>query len=145
MRVTINDLWRMLASDTAQRDYHEQLRLGVDPYREPGPGEPVNLALEMRELHQKLHGVLPAKAVQFLDEIKAAMERGDAEGTSSWAECPYDPVYQAKTNLFLAGERVPSGYEFHFNVHLHNYRGGIEMAPRFDRSSSWDEEVEDDR
>ena len=144
-RVSVDDLWNLLASISARSDYYQQQALGVNPYRDSAPSEIVDLALEMEELHNKLHGVLPATAFQFLDEIKAAAARGDVEVITSWAECPYDPIYRANTDLVLVGERVPRGYEFHYNVHEHNYHGGIQMAPRFSRSSFREEEIEDDR
>ncbi len=143
-RVTEDDLWQLLASASARDDLQKQQRMGVDPRREPRPGEEPNLALEMWELHTKMHGILPAETQQALDDIAAAVRRGDAAVFSSWASCPYDPAYRTKRQLSVAGTTIPANYEFHWNIHYNNYRGGVEMAQRFGSRDGWDEAPEDD-
>jgi len=121
----------------------QQLR-GITPYQELMPGGEVNLAAEMNELLGKMRGVLSAETLQFLDEMQAAVERGDAMRVLSWGECSFDPVYRTKRSLMLVGTRVPADDEAHWDIHKNNYRGAIEYAKRFGRSSSWRECEGDD-
>jgi hypothetical protein len=55
----------------------------------------------MNELLGKMRGVLSAETLQFLDEMQAAVERGDAMCVLSWDECPFDPVYRTKRSMML--------------------------------------------
>ncbi len=151
MHVSVENLWELLATDSARADLRDQQ--GTEGYRpvldrdiigEPTPGEPVNLAAEMVELHGKMRGVLSAETLQFLDEIQAAVERGDAIQITSWAECPFDPVYRTKRPLTLVGMRVPADDEVHWDIHKNNYRGAVQYTKRFGRSSSWSECTGDD-
>ena len=142
--VSAEDLWHLLASDSARADWRAQQRHGIPEWKEPADGEPVNLALEMNELLEQLHGELSADTLRALDEIADAVKRGDAIITSSWAQCPYDPVYQARVPLTIAGSHIPGGWQFHWNVHHHHYRGGVEMAKQFGTAPGWTEELADD-
>jgi len=151
MHVSVENLWELLATDSARADMRDQQRpegyrpvLDRDITGEPTPGEPVNLAAEMVELHGKMRGVLSAETLQFLDEIQAAVERGDAMRVLSWGECPFDPVYRTKSSLVLVGTRVPAGFEVHWDIHKNTYRGAVQYAKRFGRSSSWSECSGDD-
>ena len=144
MHVSVENLWELLATDSARADVRDQQLRGITPYQELMPGGEVNLAAEMNELLGKMRGVLSAETLQFLDEMQAAVERGDAMRVLSWGECPFDPVYRTKRSLMLVGTRVPADDEVHWDIHKNTYRGAIEYAKRFGRSSSWSECEGDD-
>lgn len=117
-RIHPGDLWR-IASPAA----HAQLQgtqFGGD---------------EMAEMCEKMGGVLSAGAQQYLDEVEAAVKRGDAYAVASMANCPFEPLYRARRALEIAGASIPAGHEFHWNFH----RGHIETAPRFGRAQDWQE------
>ena len=90
---------------------------------------------EMVEMCEKMGGILSASAQQYLDEVDAAVARGDAYIIAAMANCPFEPLYRARRPLNLAGSQVPATYEFHWNFH----RGHIETAQRFGRVGSWQE------
>jgi len=90
---------------------------------------------ELEELCGKMGGVLSAGAQQYLDEVDAAVARGDAQIIAAMANCPFEPLYRAKCALELAGAQVPAGYEFHWNFH----EGHLESAARFGRANDWQE------
>ena len=90
---------------------------------------------EMQEMCEKMGGILSAGAQQYLDEVEDAVRRGDAIAVGAMANCPFEPLYQARRPVNLAGAHVPAGHEFHWNFH----RGHIEVAPRFVRSDDWQE------
>jgi len=90
---------------------------------------------ELKEMCEKMGGVLTAGAQQFLDEVDAAVARGDAQIIAAMANCPFEPLYRAKADLDLAGAQVPAGHEFHWNFH----RGRLESARRFQRANDWQE------
>lgn len=84
---------------------------------------------------EKMGGVLTAGAQQYLDEVAAAIARGDAIMIAAMANCPFEPLYRARRHLSLAGAQIPAGREFHWNFH----RGHIESSPRFSRVDGWQE------
>lgn len=90
---------------------------------------------EMKEMCEKMGGILSAGAQQYQHEVENAVRRGDAISVGAMANCPFEPLYRARTALTLAGAQVPATYEFHWNYH----RGHIESAPRFSRSNDWQE------
>lgn len=90
---------------------------------------------EMREMCEKMGGVLSANAQQYQHDVEDAVRRGDAVSVAAMANCPFEPLYRARTALVLAGAHVPANYEFHWNYH----RGHIEMASRFSRANDWQE------
>jgi hypothetical protein len=90
---------------------------------------------EMAEMCEKMGGVLSAGAQQYLDEVAAAVARGDAVLIAAMSNCPFEPMYRARRPLDLAGAQIPAGHEFHWNFH----RGHIESAPRFGRVRDWQE------
>jgi|GEM_PF-3947590 len=117
-RIRPNDLWRIAAPSA-----RAELRgtdFGTD---------------EMQEMCEKMGGVLSAGAQQYLDEVEAAIARGDAISIAAMANCPFEPVYRARVPLILAGAQVPAGHEFHWNFH----RGHIESSPRYSRAPTWQE------
>lgn len=138
MHVSVENLWELLATDSARADLRDQQRRGIPDYGE------VDLAQEMNELLGKMHGVLSAETLQFLDEIQAAVERGDAIQITSWSECPFDPIYRTKRPLTLVGTLIPADDEVHWDIHKNNYRGAVQYTKRFGRSSSWSECTGDD-
>lgn len=90
---------------------------------------------EMEEMCEKMGGVLSAGAQQYLEEVKMAVEQGDAIMIMAMANCPFEPLYRARRALDLAGAHVPATSEFHWDFH----RGHIECQPRFPRVSDWQE------
>lgn len=112
------DLWR-IAAPSARSELHGT-EFGSD---------------EMQEMCEKMGGVLSAGAQQYLDDVEAAVARGDATIIAAMANCPFEPLYRARRPLEIAGAEVPAGYEFHWNFH----RGHIESAPRFGRVDDWQE------
>jgi hypothetical protein len=90
---------------------------------------------EMKEMCEKMGGILSAGAQQYLDEVDAAVARGDAYVIAAMANCPFEPLYKARRMLDVAGAHIPAGYEFHWNFH----RGHIETSQRFGRAPGWQE------
>jgi hypothetical protein len=90
---------------------------------------------EMKEMCEKMGGILSAGAQQYLDEVDAAVARGDAYVIAAMANCPFEPLYKARHMLDVAGAHIPAGYEFHWNFH----RGHIETSQRFGRAPGWQE------
>ncbi len=113
-----DDLWR-IAAPSARRELRGT-EFGTE---------------EMEEMCEKMGGILSAGAQQYLDEVEAAVARGDATFIAAMANCPFEPVYRARTALDLAGAHIPAGHEFHWNFH----RGHIESSPRFSRVPTWKE------
>src|SRR6266566_2584397 len=113
-----DDLWRV-AAPSARSDIRGT-KFGTD---------------EMEEMCEKMGGILSAGAQQYLDEVDAAVARGDAYMIAAMANCPFEPLYRARRPLNLAGAQIPANYEFHWNFH----RGHIESAQRFGRVSGWQE------
>lgn len=117
-RIEPRDLWRVAAASA--RHTLRRTDFGRD---------------EMEEMCQKMGGILSAGAQQYLDDVEAAVRRGDAYQVAAMANCPFEPLYKARRDLDLAGARVPAGHEFHWNFH----RGHIEAKPRFSRVDEWQE------
>ena len=115
-RVHPRDLWR-IASPSARAELR-----GTEFGEE-----------EMQEMCAKMGGILTAGAQQYLDEVEAAVARGDARIIAAMANCPFEPVYRARGPLNIAGAQILADYEFHWNFHL----GHIESQPRFNRTPSW--------
>lgn len=90
---------------------------------------------EMKEMCEKMGGILSAGAQQYLDEVEAAVARGDAVIVAAMANCPFEPLYRARRALDIAGAHMPAGHEFHWNFH----RGHLESSPRFRRTPGWEE------
>ncbi len=90
---------------------------------------------EMTEMCEKMGGVLSAGAQQYLDDVATALHNDDAILVAAMANCPFEPLYRARTALEIAGASIPAGYEFHWNFH----RGHIETAQRFGRADDWQE------
>ena len=117
-RIRPNDLWRVAAPSA--RSELRGTEFGTN---------------EMNEMCEKMGGILSAGAQQYLDEVEAAMQRGDVQIIASMANCPFEPLYRARRDLDIANTHVPAGYEFHWNFH----RGHMESARRFGRVESWQE------
>ncbi len=117
-RIRSNDLWRVAFSSA--RSELRGGKFGTD---------------EMEEMCEKMGGILSAGAQQYLDEVEAAVARGDAYIVAAMANCPFDPLYKARRPLDLAGSHVPANHEFHWDFH----RGHLESSPRFGRAPSWQE------
>lgn len=117
-RIRPDDLWRVAAPSA--RSELRGTRFGTD---------------EMNELCEKMGGVLSAGAQQYLDEVEAAVARGDAYVIAAMANCPFEPLYRARRPLDLTGAHIPGGYEFHWDFH----RGHFEALPRFGRAPGWEE------
>ena len=117
-RIRPSDLWRV-AAPSARSDLRGT-EFGTD---------------EMKEMCEKMGGVLTAGAQQYLDDVEAAVARGDAIIIAAMANCPFEPLYRARRRLALAGAQIPAGHEFHWNFH----RGHIESSPRFSRVDGWQE------
>ena len=113
-----NDLWRVAAPSA--RSELRGTEFGTD---------------EMNEMCEKMGGILSAGAQQYLDEVEAALQRGDVQIIAAMANCPFEPLYRARRDLDIAQAHVPAGYEFHWNFH----RGHMESAQRFGRIESWQE------
>ncbi|HET8905695.1 MAG TPA: hypothetical protein VFN11_01890 [Ktedonobacterales bacterium] len=111
-RIRPSDLWRVAAPSA--RSELRGSEFGTD---------------EMKEMCEKMGGILSAGAQQYLDEVEAAVARGDAEMIAAMANCPFEPLYRTRHRLQLAGAQIPAGHEFHWNFH----RGHIESSPRFSR------------
>lgn len=90
---------------------------------------------EMNEMCEKMGGILSAGAQQYLDDVDAAVARGDAYIIAAMANCPFEPLYRARRQLDVAGATIPAGYEFHWDFH----RGHIEQTQRFSRVQDWQE------
>ena len=117
-RIRPSDLWRV-AAPSARSDLRGT-EFGTD---------------EMKEMCEKMGGVLTAGAQQYLDDVEVAVARGDAIMIAAMANCPFEPLYRARRHLSLAGAQIPAGHEFHWNFH----RGHIESSPRFSRVDGWQE------
>jgi hypothetical protein len=121
LRISPDDLWRV-ASPSARAELRGT-EFGTE---------------EMQEMWQKMGGVLSVGAQQYLDEVDAAVARGDTYVVAAMANCPFEPIYRTRRPLEIAGTSLPAGYEFHWNFH----RGHVESAQRFSRTSSWQECME---
>ena len=117
-KITPDDLWRV-AAPSARSDLRGT-EFGTD---------------EMQEMAEKMGGVLSAGAQQYLDDVDAASADGNVLLIAAMANCPFEPLYRAKTDLDIAGAQIPAGYEFHWDFH----RGHIESAKRFERVGDWQE------
>ncbi|MGE5334247.1 MAG: hypothetical protein ACM3N4_06065 [Nitrososphaerota archaeon] len=117
-RIRPSDLWRIAAPSA--RSELRGTRFGTE---------------EMKEMCEKMGGVLSAGAQQYLDEVEKSVSQGDAYIIAAMANCPFEPLYRARRHLHLAGAQIPAGHEFHWNFH----RGHIEQASRFSRINDWQE------
>lgn len=117
-RIRPDDLWRFAAPSA--RSELRGTKFGQD---------------EMKEMSEKMGGVLSAGAQQYLDEVEEVMRRHDAIMTGAMANCPFEPLYRANRALNIAGAHIPAGHEFHWNFH----RGHLESAVRFERVNDWQE------
>lgn len=117
-RIRPEDLWRVAAPSA--RSEIRGTKFGRD---------------EMQEMCGKMGGILSAAAQQYLDEVDAAVARGDAYIIAAMSNCPFEPLYRARRPLNLASAQIPANYEFHWNFH----RGHIESAQRFGRVNDWQE------
>ncbi|HZC08264.1 MAG TPA: hypothetical protein VE338_21705 [Ktedonobacterales bacterium] len=126
---------------TSQRHYQDQPIRPDDLWRIAAPSARSELRGtdfgrdEMREMCEKMGGVLSAGAQQYLDEMKEAERRGDILIVGAMANCPFEALYRARRPLEVAGTHVAAGHEFHWNFH----RGHMESAKRFDRTEDWQE------
>lgn len=129
------------APSAPRRVYHDQRIHPDDLWRIAAPSARAELRgtdfgrKEMQEMCEKMGGILSAAAQQYLDEVEAFVERGDAIRIAAMANCPFEPIYRARVPLALAGAHVPAGHEFHWNFH----RGHIESSARFGRAPTWKE------
>jgi hypothetical protein len=89
----------------------------------------------MNEMCEKMHGVLPARAQQYADEVKQAALDGSVYVIAAMANCPFEPLYRCRRVLTIAGESIPADFEFHWNYH----RGQLEYRKRFSRTKGWQE------
>jgi hypothetical protein len=121
LRVSPDDLWRV-ASPSARSELRGT-EFGTE---------------EMQEMWQKMGGVLSAGAQQYLEEVDAAVARGNTYVVAAMANCPFEPIYRTRRPLEIGGTSVPAGFEFHWNFH----RGHVESAQRFGRTSGWQECME---
>ena len=60
---------------------------------------------EMVEMCGKMGGILSAGAQQYLDEVDAAVARGEVYIIAAMANCPFEPLYRARRPPNLAGVR----------------------------------------
>jgi hypothetical protein len=60
----------------------------------------------MQEMCGKMGGVLSAGAQPYLDDVEAAVARGDATIIAAMANCPFEPLYRARRLLDIAGAQV---------------------------------------
>ncbi len=118
MRISPDDLWRV-AAPTARSELRGT-EFGTS---------------EMREMWQKMGGILTARVQQYLNEVEAAVARGDAYPIAAMANCPFEPIYRTRRPLDIAGMTVPADDEFHWNFH----HDDIEFTQRFGRTGSWQE------
>ena len=124
---------------TASNTYHDRRIQPDDLWRIAAPGARSQLqgtgfgSQEMTKMWQRMHGVLPATAQQYLDEAAMAVERDDAYPVAITANCPYEPIYRARRALTLVGTPVEADDEFHWNFH----RDNIETTHRFGRTDDW--------
>ncbi len=129
------------AASRKPRVYHDQPVHPKDLWRIAAPSARSELRGtefgrdEMQEMCEKMGGILSAGAQQYQHDVEIAVRRGDAVSVGAMANCPFEPLYRARTALTLAGAHVPANYEFHWNYH----RGHIESLQRFSRSNDWQE------
>ncbi|MFL5656091.1 MAG: hypothetical protein ACJ8CB_18165 [Ktedonobacteraceae bacterium] len=117
-RITPDDLWEI--ADKSARQELRGTQFGTD---------------EMEEMCQKMRGVLSARAQQYADEVEQAVYDDNAYVISKMANCPFEPLYRSRTELTLAGQRIPADYEFHWDYH----RGKLDYRKRFGRIQGWQE------
>jgi hypothetical protein len=117
-RIHPNDLWRVASSSA--RSELRGTKFGTK---------------EMEELCEKMGHILSAGAQRYLDEVEAAVARGDAYINGAMANCPFEPFYRTRRPLEIAETHVPANYEFHWNFH----QGHIESQKRFARVPEWKE------
>lgn len=94
---------------------------------------------EMQKMWQLLGGILSAQVQQYLDEVEAAVARGDAFAIAAMANCPFEPIYRTRRPLTLVNTTIPTDNEFHWNFHQNR----IEYTQRFGRAGGWQECQED--
>jgi len=116
--ITPNELWRVAAPSA--RAELRGTAFGND---------------EITEMCGKMGGILSAGAQQYLDEVDAAVQRGDVSIMAAMANCPFEPLYRTRVDLDLGNTTIPAKYEFHWDFH----RGHIESSPRFARADNWQE------
>ncbi len=117
-RIRPDELWRIAAPSA--RSELRGTKFGSD---------------EMKEMCEKMGGILSAGAQQYLDESEAALGSGDIYIIAAMANCPFEPLYRARRQLTIAGANIPATYEFHWDFH----RGHIEQSQRYKRVSDWQE------
>ena len=118
LRIRPDDLWRMAAPSA--RSELQGTSFGNQ---------------EVEKMWQRMGGILPAALQQYLDEVGAAIARGDAYMIAAMANCPYEPIYRARRPLTIVDTSIPANYEFHWDFH----RGHIESTQRFGRTGDWQE------
>jgi hypothetical protein len=124
LRILPDDLWRVAAPSA--RSELRGTEFGTE---------------EMGEMWQRMGGILSAGAQQYLDEVDAALARGDIYMIAAMANCPFEPIYRTRRPLNTGGTSVPADYEFHWNFH----RDQVEFNQRFGRTGSWQECTEEGR
>lgn len=115
-RITPDDLWQV-ATPSARNELR-----GTEFGRR-----------EMEGMWQHLEGILSARVQQYLDEVEAAVARGDIYAIAAMANCPYEPIYSTRRAVEITGISLPADHEFHWNFH----RNGIESTRHFGRTESW--------
>ncbi len=118
LRIQLDDLWHMAAPSA--RSELQGTRFGNQ---------------EMEKMWQRMGGILPAALQQYLDEVDAAIVRGDAYMIAAMANCPYEPIYRTRRPLTIVDTSIPADDEFHWDFH----RGYIESTHRFGRTGDWQE------
>lgn len=118
LRIRPEDLWRYAAPSA--RSELRGTRFGTR---------------EMDEMCEKMGGILSAGAQQYLEEVDAALARGDVYPVAAMANCPFEPVYRTRRPLSITETTIPAHNEFHWNFH----RGALEFRRRFNRTEDWQE------
>ena len=90
---------------------------------------------EMKEVCERMNGILTADAQRYLDAVASAEQRGDVIVIGAMSNCPFEPLYRARRPLNLCGAHIAARHEFHWNYHS----GHLEQAARFDRVNEWRE------
>ncbi len=88
---------------------------------------------EMQRMWRRMGGILSAGVQQYLDEVDAAVARGDAVMIAAMASCPYEPIYRTRRPLEIAGTSIPADHEFHWDFH----QDRLDFTRRFTRTEDW--------
>lgn len=118
LHIRPDDLWRLAAPSA--RSELQATRFGNQ---------------EMEKMWQRMGGILPAALQQYLDEVGAAIARGDAYMIAAMANCPYEPIYRTRRPLTIVDTPISADNEFHWDFH----RGYIASTQRFERTGDWQE------